>query len=73
MLAMQIWAEPDKLANLGLTVKDLQDALKDQNREGLAESGRASSEKNSAPFDGTLFSGLYKDFIKNCGGSNEKV
>ncbi|EJW98129.1 Transporter, hydrophobe/amphiphile efflux-1 (HAE1) family [gut metagenome] len=34
--AMQIWAQPDKLANFGLTVKDLQDALKDQNRESAA-------------------------------------
>jgi hydrophobe/amphiphile efflux-1 (HAE1) family protein len=31
--AMQIWAMPDKLANFGLTVQDLQNALKDQNRE----------------------------------------
>ena len=34
--AMQIWVEPDKLADLGLTVKDLQNALKDQNRESAA-------------------------------------
>ena len=34
--AMQIRVEPDKLANLGLTVKDLQNALKDQNRESAA-------------------------------------
>ena len=34
--AMQIWVQPDKLANLGLTVKDLQNALKDQNRESAA-------------------------------------
>ena len=34
--AMQIWMEPDKLANLGLTVKDVQNALKDQNRESAA-------------------------------------
>ncbi len=34
--AMQIWAQPDKLASLGLTVKDLQTALKDQNRESAA-------------------------------------
>lgn len=34
--AMQIWVEPDKLANLGLTVKDIQNALKDQNRESAA-------------------------------------
>lgn len=34
--AMQIWVEPDKLANLGLTVQDLQKALKDQNRESAA-------------------------------------
>ncbi|MDO4164746.1 MAG: multidrug efflux RND transporter permease subunit [Bacteroides sp.] len=34
--AMQIWAMPDKLANFGLTVKDLQNALKDQNRESAA-------------------------------------
>lgn len=33
---MQIWVYPDRLANLGLTVKDLQDALKDQNRESAA-------------------------------------
>lgn len=34
--AMQIWVAPDKLADLGLTVKDIQDALKDQNRESAA-------------------------------------
>jgi Cation/multidrug efflux pump len=34
--AMQIKVHPDKLANLGLTVKDLQNALKDQNRESAA-------------------------------------
>ena len=34
--AMQIWVYPDRLANLGLTVKDLQNALKDQNRESAA-------------------------------------
>ena len=34
--AMQIWVLPDRLANLGLTVKDLQAALKDQNRESAA-------------------------------------
>ncbi len=34
--AMQIWVQPDKLANLGITVGDLQTALKDQNRESAA-------------------------------------
>lgn len=34
--AMQIWVQPDKLANLGLSVKDIQNALKDQNRESAA-------------------------------------
>ena len=34
--AMQIWIQPEKLANLGLTVKDLQDALREQNRESAA-------------------------------------
>ncbi len=34
--AMQIWVAPDKLADLGLTVKDIQSALKDQNRESAA-------------------------------------
>lgn len=33
---MQIWVYPDKLASFGLTVKDIQDALKDQNRESAA-------------------------------------
>ena len=34
--AMQIWGQPDKMANFGLTVADLQSALKDQNRESAA-------------------------------------
>ena len=34
--AMQIWVQPDKLANFCLTVADLQNALKDQNRESAA-------------------------------------
>ena len=34
--AMQIWVQPDKLADMGLTVKDLQSAIKDQNRESAA-------------------------------------
>ncbi|MDR2040168.1 MAG: efflux RND transporter permease subunit [Bacteroidales bacterium] len=33
---MQIWVYPDKMASFGITVKDLQDALKDQNRESAA-------------------------------------
>ena len=33
---MQIWVQPDKLANFGLTVQDVQNALKDQNRESAA-------------------------------------
>lgn len=34
--AMQLWVDPAKLADLGLTVKDLQNALRDQNRESAA-------------------------------------
>ncbi|MCM1066231.1 MAG: efflux RND transporter permease subunit [Muribaculaceae bacterium] len=34
--AMQIFVQPDKLADLGLTVQDIQSALKDQNRESAA-------------------------------------
>lgn len=34
--AMQIWMEPDKMASLGLTAQDIQNALKDQNRESAA-------------------------------------
>ncbi len=34
--AMQIYVQPDKLADLGLTVQDIQNALKDQNRESAA-------------------------------------
>ena len=34
--AMQIWVDPARLANYGLTVQDLQNALKDQNRESAA-------------------------------------
>ena len=43
--AMQIWLQPDKLADLGLTVKDIQNALKDQNRESAAGAlGQAPAE-----------------------------
>ena len=34
--AMQIWVEPAKLASYGLTVGDVKNALKDQNRESAA-------------------------------------
>ncbi len=34
--AMQIWLKPDRLSNFGLTVADIQAALKDQNRESAA-------------------------------------
>lgn len=34
--AMQVWVQPDKMANFGLTVADLQSAIKDQNRESAA-------------------------------------
>lgn len=34
--AMQVWVQPDKLADLGLTVSDLQKAIQDQNRESAA-------------------------------------
>ena len=44
--AMQIWVQPDKLADLGLTVSDLQTALKDQNRES------AAGVLGQAPMDG---------------------
>lgn len=33
---MQIWVYPDKMASFGLTVEDIQSALKDQNRESAA-------------------------------------
>jgi len=33
---MQIWVYPDRMASFGLTVQDLQNALKDQNRESTA-------------------------------------
>ncbi|MDE7458368.1 MAG: efflux RND transporter permease subunit, partial [Muribaculaceae bacterium] len=44
--AMQLWVEPDKLADMGLTVKDVQNALKDQNRES------AAGTLGQAPIDG---------------------
>lgn len=34
--AMQIWVYPDKLASYGVTISDLKNALKDQNRESAA-------------------------------------
>lgn len=44
--AMQLWVQPDKLADMGLTIKDLQNALKDQNRES------AAGVLGQAPMDG---------------------
>lgn len=44
--AMRIWVQPDKLADLGLTVKDLQSVLRDQNRES------AAGVLGEAPIDG---------------------
>ncbi|MDE6402789.1 MAG: efflux RND transporter permease subunit, partial [Muribaculaceae bacterium] len=44
--AMQLWVQPDKLADMGITVKDLQNALKDQNREA------AAGVLGQAPMDG---------------------
>ena len=44
--AMQIFVQPDKLADMGLTVKDIQNALKDQNRES------AAGVLGQAPMDG---------------------
>ena len=44
--AMQIWVQPDKLADMGITIKDLQNALQDQNRES------AAGVFGQAPMDG---------------------
>ncbi len=33
---MQIWVQPERLASLGLTVQDIQSALREQNRESAA-------------------------------------
>ena len=33
---MQIWVQPERLASLGLTVQDIQNAIKEQNRESAA-------------------------------------
>lgn len=44
--AMRIWVMPDKLTDMGLTVKDLQSAIKDQNRES------AAGILGQAPIDG---------------------
>ncbi|MDE6438315.1 MAG: multidrug efflux RND transporter permease subunit, partial [Muribaculaceae bacterium] len=44
--AMRIWVQPDKMADMGITVKDLSDALKDQNRES------AAGVLGQAPMDG---------------------
>ena len=44
--AMQIWVQPDKLADMGIAIKDLQSALLDQNRES------AAGVFGQAPMDG---------------------
>ena len=45
--AMRIWVQPDKMANFGLTIKDIQNVLKDQNRES------AAGVLGQQPMDGT--------------------
>lgn len=44
--SMKIWVIPDRLANFGLTVKDIQNAIKDQNRES------AAGQLGQAPMEG---------------------
>ncbi len=53
--SMRIWLEPDKLAQLGLTYADVQNAINEQNLQVAAGSVGAPPQSSSTPFEFTVF------------------
>ena len=53
--SMRIWVQPDKLAQLGLTYADIQNAINEQNLQVAAGSVAAPPQNSSTPFEFTVF------------------
>ena len=53
--SMRIWLKTDKLAQLGLTVNDVQNAINEQNLQIAAGSVAAPPQSSSAAFEFTVF------------------
>ncbi|MBS1668578.1 MAG: efflux RND transporter permease subunit [Bacteroidetes bacterium] len=53
--SMRIWLQPDKLAQLGLTANDVQNAINEQNLQIAAGSVGAPPQSSSSTFEFTVF------------------
>ncbi len=53
--SMRIWLQTDKLAQLGLTVNDIQNAINEQNLQVAAGSVASPPQNSSAAFEFTVF------------------
>src|SRR5580658_7980821 len=53
--SMRIWLQPDKLAQLGLTVNDIQNAINEQNIQIAAGSVGTPPQNSSSSFEFTVF------------------
>jgi HAE1 family hydrophobic/amphiphilic exporter-1 len=53
--SMRVWVEPDKLAQLGLTYADIQNAINEQNLQVAAGSVAAPPQNSTTPFEFTVF------------------
>src|SRR6185437_5106040 len=53
--AMRVWLKTDKMAQLGLTVNDVQNAINEQNIQIAAGSTSAPPQPSSTPFEFTIF------------------
>ncbi|HVS95999.1 MAG TPA: efflux RND transporter permease subunit [Puia sp.] len=53
--SMRVWLKTDRLAQLGLTVNDVQNAINEQNLQVAAGSVAAPPQSASAPFEFTVF------------------
>jgi len=53
--SMRVWLKTDRLAQLGLTVNDVQNAINEQNLQIAAGSVAAPPQSSSAPFEFTVF------------------
>ena len=53
--SMRVWLYPDKLAQLGLTYSDIQNAINEQNLQVAAGSVAAPPQNSTTPFEFTVF------------------
>ncbi len=53
--SMRIWLKPDKMAQLGLTVNDIQNAINEQNLQVAAGSVGTPPQSSSSTFEFTVF------------------